>query len=141
MEYLEGRYRSELMTLEKDLAIIMSNERTTRNMLAHAQMMAERGYVSQLEVEEKQFAVTQAELNVDVKKTEIGVLETFTKDMELESLKGELNAARARYAAEAERAQMDAARRDLAVEELENCVIRADRGGLVIYPPGMSSRV
>jgi multidrug efflux pump subunit AcrA (membrane-fusion protein) len=133
-EYLEGRYRAQLMTLEKDLAIAESNLRTAKNMLAHAQMMAERGYVSGLEVEEKTFAITQAELNVGVKKTEIDVLERFTKAMELETLKGNLNAAKARFAADEERAQMDAARRDLALEEFKHCVMKAERSGLVIYP-------
>jgi len=133
-EYLEGRYRSQLMTLEKDLTIARSNLLTAQNMLAHAEKMAERGYVSELEVEEKTFAVTQAELNVDVKKTQIDVLTRFTKAMELETLNGNLNAARARYAAEAERNQQDSARRDLAIEELEYCVMKAERSGLVIYP-------
>jgi len=133
-EYLEGRYRSQLMTLEKDLAIIESNLRTAQNMLAHAELMAKRGYVSDLEVEEMKFAVTQAGLNVDVKKTEINVLTQFTKAMELETLKGNLNAAKARNAADEERAQMDEARRVLALEELEYCLIKAERSGLVIYP-------
>ena len=133
-EYLEGRYPSQLMRLKKDLAIARSNLTTSQNMLAHAEMMAERGYVSELEVEEDTFAVTRAALNVDVKKTEIDVLKEFTKAIELETLKGNLNAARARHAANEERAQMDEARRVLAVEELEHCVIRAERGGLVIYP-------
>jgi len=133
-EYLEGRYRSQLMNLEKDLTIAKSNQLTAQNMLAHAQKMAERGYVSGLELREKQFAVTQAELYVGVTLTQIKALKEFTKAMELETLKGDLNAAQARYAAEAERAQMDAARRDLALEELEHCVVKAERGGLVIYP-------
>ena len=133
-EYLEGRYRSQLMTLEKDLVIAKSNLLTAQNILAHAEKMAERGYVSGLEVDEKTFAVTQAELNVDVKKTQIDVLTRFTKAMELETLNGNLNAARARYAAEAERNQQDSARRDLAIEELEYCVMKAERSGLVIYP-------
>ena len=135
-EYLEGRYRSQLMTLEKDLAIAESNLRTAQNMLGHAEMMAERGYVSELELEEKTFAVTRAELNVEVKKTEIDVLKRFTKAMELETLKGNLNAGRAKLAADEERAEMDAARRDLALEELEHCVVKAERSGLVIYPLG-----
>jgi len=133
-EYLEGRYRSQLMTLEKDLVIAKSNLLTAQNILAHAEKMAERGYVSGLEVDEKTFAVTQAELNVDVKKTQIDVLKRFTKAMELETLNGNLNVARARFAAEAERSQQDAERRDLALEELEHCVIKAGRSGLVIYP-------
>ena len=68
-EYLEGRYRSELMTLEKDLAIAESNLRTARSMLDHADMMAGRGYISELDVEESKFAVTQAELYLEVRKT------------------------------------------------------------------------
>jgi len=133
-EYLEGRYRTQFMTLEKDLVIARSNLLTAQNMLAHAERMAERGYVSGLEVEEKTFAVTQAELNVDVKKTQVDVLEQFSKAMELETLNGDLNAAKARFAAEGERAQMDAERRDLALAELKHCVVKAERGGLVIYP-------
>ncbi len=133
-EYLEGRYRTQLMTLEKDLAIAMSDERTAQNMLAHAEMMTERGYVSEFDVEDRMFERTRAELNVEVVKTRIEVLQRFTKAMELETLKGNLNEATARHAADVERAKMDAARRDLAVEELGYCIMRAERSGLVIYP-------
>ena len=122
-EYLEGTYESQLMTLEKDLAIRESNLLTEQNMLSHAEMMAERGYVSELEVEERRFAVTRAELSVKVQKTEIDVLRTFTKDMQMETLKGNLNAAKARLAAEEERAKMDAIRRDQALDELQHCVM------------------
>ena len=89
-EYLEGRYNSRLMTLEKDLAVAEASLGTARNMLNHAEMMAERGYVSELEIEERKFAVTQAELDVTAKKTDIEVLEDFTKKMELETLNGNL---------------------------------------------------
>ena len=133
-EYLEGRYRTQLMNLEKTLTLAKSSQLTAQNMLAHAETMAARGYVSGLELQEKRFAVTQAELQVGVTQTQIKALTDFTKAMEIETLQGSLNAARARYTAEAERSQMDAARRDLALAELERCVIRAKRGGLVIYP-------
>ncbi|UCD51214.1 MAG: hypothetical protein JSW27_01010 [Phycisphaerales bacterium] len=133
-EYLEGRYRTQLMNLEKNLAIAQSDELTAQNMLTHAETMAQRGYVSGLELQEKRFAVTQAKLHVGIMQTQIKELTDFTKAMEMETLQGNLNTAQARYAAEAERAQMDAARRDLALTELERCVIRTERGGLVIYP-------
>ena len=133
-EYLEGRYRSQLMTLEKDLAIAESNLLTAQNMLRHAEMMAQRGYVSELEIEERKFAVTQAELFVKSKKLDIDVLTNFSKKMELETLNGNLNAAKAKLAAEEERAKMDAIRRDLAIEELQYCTIKAEKSGMVIYP-------
>ena len=133
-EYLEGRYRSEMMTLEKDLAISESNLRTAQNMLDHAEKMAERGYVSELDVEEKTFAVTQAELHVGVKKTEIEVLKNFTKAMELETLKGNLNASKAKHEADKEMAKLLAAQVDLALADIEYCVVKAETSGLVIYP-------
>lgn len=133
-EYIEGRYRTQLMTLEKDLAIAQSNQLTARNMLAHTEIMARRGYVSGLDVAEGTHARTFAALNVDVTKKQIEVLEQYTKAMELETLKGNLNEARARHAANVERAKMDEERRVLAVEELGYCVMKAERAGLVIFP-------
>ena len=133
-EYLEGRYVSELKNMEKDLAIAESNLRTAQNMLDHSEMLAERGYVSELEVEEKTFAVTRAKLNVEVTKTQIDVLKKYTKEMELETLKGDLNVARATLAAEEERTKADEARRDLAIKELEYCVVKAEKSGMVIHP-------
>ena len=133
-EYLEGRYKSELMTIEKDLAIAESNLRTAQSMLSHAKTMAERGYVSKLQVEQKEFFVTQAKLDVEVKQTNIDVLKRFTKEEQLEMLRGTLSADKARHAADVERAYADAHRRDRALEELEYCTIIAPRDGLVIYP-------
>jgi len=132
-EYLEGRYRAQLMRLQKDLAIAESNLRTAQNMLGHAETMAARGYVSELDVEEKTFAVTQAELNVDVKKTEIEVLKNFTRAMELETLNGNLNASKAKHEADKERAKHLAAQVELARADIEHCVVKAETSGLVIY--------
>ena len=133
-QYLEGRYRADLMTLEKELIVANSNLRSAQNILAHAEKMANRGYVSEFEVEEKRFAVRDAELSVEVKNSQIDVLKTYSKEMQLETLNGNLRAAKAKLAADAERARMDAARRDEALEELEYCIIKAERGGLVIHP-------
>jgi len=133
-EYLEGRYRTEVMTLEKDLAIAKSNQLTAQNMLAHAEIMAQRGYVSGLDVQEATSSRIQAELTVGVTEKRMEVLEQYTKAMELEMLKGNLNEARARHTADVERAKMNATRHDIAVEELGYCVMKAERAGLVIHP-------
>ena len=135
-EYLEGRYRTQLMTLQKDLAIAESNLRTAQNMLAHAETMAERGYISTLDLERATIAVTQARLNVDVKQKEIGVLTDYTKAMELETLNGDLEASKARH--EANKAQVKNAEAQfiLCQGDLEYCVVRAEKSGTVIYPTG-----
>jgi HlyD family secretion protein len=133
-EYLEGRYLTQHMTLEKDLTIAKSNKLTAANLLAHAETMKARGYSSGLDVDEASAARVQAGLNVDVTNKQIEVLEQYTKAMQVETLKGNLNEARARHAANVERAKMDEMRRVLAAKELGYCTIKAERSGLVIYP-------
>ena len=49
------------MTLEKDLTIAKSNQLTAQNLLGHAEIMAARGYVSGLDVEEATSARIHAE--------------------------------------------------------------------------------
>jgi multidrug efflux pump subunit AcrA (membrane-fusion protein) len=122
------------MTLEKDLAIFQSNLRSAQNLLGHAKMMSSRGYVSGLELEEKKFAVTQANLNLKLKRTEIEVLTNFTQLEELAKLEGDLKSAKAQYEADRERAYADEQRRKRAEEERGYCVMKAERGGMVIHP-------
>ena len=133
-EYLEGRYVASLMGMEKDLAITESRLRTSQNMLAHAKMLQERGYVSELDVEQREFNVTTGKLSVENQETQIEVLKKFSKARELERLEGQLKIAKAQFGANDERADADASRRDRAIEEREYCTIRAPKDGLVIHP-------
>ena len=137
-EYLEGRFVTELATLEKELAVAESTHRTAKNMFRHAKMMSESGYVSKLKVEEKEFAVTRADLRLKLTKTQIDVLNRFTKEEQLATLKGNLAANTANHEADKERAFADERRLERAKEELEHCVVKAERGGMVIYPTGQA---
>jgi len=133
-EYLEGRFVTQLATLEKELAVTQSRLRAAQDMLDHAEMMSDSGYESSLAVEEKEFAVAQAELQLQLNTTRIEVLKRFTKEEELATLRGDLNAATAKHEADKERAFADEQRLKRAEEELEHCVVKAERSGLVIYP-------
>jgi multidrug efflux pump subunit AcrA (membrane-fusion protein) len=133
-EYEQGRYVSELMGLEKELVVAESSLQSAESLWSHAKRMADSGYVSQLEVEEKEFAVQQARLNVALRRTEMDVLKRFTQAEQLQTLKGQLASAKATHEANAERAMADASRRDRALEEIQHCVVRAERAGLVIHP-------
>lgn len=135
-EYEEGRFVTELSSLQKDLAVAESRLLNSQNRLKHSQMMSRSEYASELEVEEKEFASEQAELNVDLIKTRIDVLRNFTKKEELVRLKGELKVAQATWEADVERALADKKRLERAREELELCKIVSKRAGLVIYPDG-----
>lgn len=130
----KGRFAAELMSLEKDLAIAEASLLNAQNRQSHAELMAKSGYLSALEKEERFFAVERAKLNVERTRTQIDVLKRFTRAETLETLRGNLAATIATHQANAERALADASRRDRALEELEYCVVTADRAGMVIHP-------
>ena len=132
--YLKGRYRLQRYSLDKQLAIAERNLRTAHTMLGNSERLFEQGYVTELEVEGNEFTVTQAELELKVRQTEIDVLERFTKAMEMETLRGNLTASKSKLQADEAGLKMEKARRMRAKDELAACVINAERGGLVIYP-------
>lgn len=133
-EYDQGRFRTQVMSQEKDIAVSKAALQNARDRLKHSSVMAGSGFVSELEIEERQFAVEQAALDLKLKETQLKVLQDFTYREQLQTLKGELVATQANHEANAERAMADASRRDRAVREIQYCVIRADRDGLVIHP-------
>lgn len=134
VEYEQGRYHAELMTLEKDVAVAQAAVRSAGDRLRHVTAMAKSGYVSELEIEENQFTVEQAKLNLNLLKTQWEVLKQFTFKEQMQSLTGDLTSTLATHKANVERAMADNSRRDRAVEELPYCVIKAERSGLVIHP-------
>lgn len=133
-EYEQGRFVTELMAAEKDLVLAEANLGTAKNILSHTERMAESGYRSELDLEEREFAVEQAELEVSLKKTQLRVLKRFSKEEQLQTLKGDLEATKATHEADAERAMADESRRQRAADELQHCVVKAPRAGLVIHP-------
>ena len=133
-QYLEGQFHTQLLTYQKDIAILQGNLSSARNALDHAKMMAKDEYVPQIELEEKQFAVKQTELTLEAKREEVSVLQEFTKKEELARLQGNWEAAKAAAEGHEEVLRMDEQRVELAQQEMERCIIRADRSGLVVYP-------
>ena len=136
--YEKGRYRSQLQALEKELAAHKRNLRTARNMHERSETLFRQGYVTELQVEGNAFTVTQAELELKVKETEIKVLKEFTRKMQMETLNGNKTASESKLAADKAGLAMEVKRRDRAAEELNDCVIRAESSGLVIYPSAAS---
>ncbi len=132
--YLEGRYRSQMKSLERQLVTGKANLQSAEKMLAHSQLLFKRGYVTNLELKGNTFTVTQAELELRVTEAQMDILRRIVRAMQLETLNGQLNATQERLEGRKAGLALEERRRDLAMEELENCVIRAERGGLVIYP-------
>ena len=54
------------MTLEKDIVVAQAAVQNAKDRLRHVRDMAASGYLSELEVEEGQFGVKQAELSLQL---------------------------------------------------------------------------
>jgi multidrug resistance efflux pump len=132
--YKKGRFLSQLKQKEKELEANKRNLRTAKKMLERSEKLFKQGYVTELEVSGNAFTVTQAELELKVKETEIKVLKEYTQQMQLETLQGNLTASKSKLAADEAGLAMELKRKKRAEEELAACVIKAERGGLVIYP-------
>ena len=117
------------MTLEKDIVVAQAAVQNAKDRVRYVRDMAASGYLSELEVEEGQFGVKQAELSLQLMKTQLDILKNFPYKKKLQTLKDNLAAVAANHKANVERAMADASRRDRALAELQHCIIKADRSG------------
>ncbi len=132
-EYVEGTYRSELKTKEKDVAIAKANLRSAQNMLNHAQEMYRKGFMSKLELEGNEYSLEQAKLELEVKTTEVEVLKKYTKAKQIQDLEGILEAKQAKLASDEAALDLEKAKLDREEQQLDNCVIKSESSGMVVY--------
>ena len=130
----EGRYTKGLKSREAAVKRAEINLQASQEKYEQYRQLFKRGRVSELELDGSGFTVTQAELQLKVAETSLDVYKRYTKAMDLEQLKGRLNAHKSKLSADEAGLQMDMARRARAETELANCVITAPKDGLVIYP-------
>ena len=132
--YEQGQYVTDLKERQKDVAISDANLKASKKMLVRSEVLFKQGFVTELEVQSQLLTVEQAQLELTVNRTRLDVLKRFTKAMELETRRGNLTAGHSYVKRDEAELAMNLSRRTRAHEELANCVIRASRGGLVIYP-------
>ena len=131
-ELAEMAFELELMVSTfKSLALTKKLNALNWNEL---EVEGEKVGVAELEVEGNAFTVEQAQLELNVVETEIEVLNKYTKEMELVTLKGNLAAAESKLEADKAGLALDEGRLARTRQEFADCVIRAERSGLVVYP-------
>ena len=132
--YEQGEFQNLLLGMKQEVAEAKISLETALKLYQHTQSLFKRGFATELEVEGYGYSVTQAELELEVKETNLDVLERFTSKMQLKTLNGELKGGLSKMEADKASLAMNESRKRRAQEELANCTIRAKRGGLVIYP-------
>lgn len=133
-EYLNGTYQEERNTMEK--AIFDAEEVVKKKQLVFesAERMVSKGMFRSLQLDGERFAVDSARKDLELRKKQLETLELYKKKKMLQQLTSSLDAARANLAAQDAALKLEADRLKRDKEQLENCVIRAKTGGMVIFP-------
>ncbi|MBB75222.1 MAG: hypothetical protein CMJ75_12000 [Planctomycetaceae bacterium] len=132
--YLEGQYRSQLQDLEDQLAIAAANLKAAEKTHAESESLFYGGSINKLALEAMALTVIQAKLDLKVAQTNLDVFKRITKVIEEERLNGEVIATKARVQGRTAGLELEQGRLDLALQEQKDCLIKAKRDGLVIYP-------
>lgn len=132
-EYLKGNYVQQKTDLQASIRIAEQNLNSAKDQLQYTKTLFQKGYSTELDLQAKQAAVERAQLELQSAETALMVLEKYTKNKTLTELES---------AAEQAKAQMDAAKATLDLEQskledfqkqLENCTITAPQSGMIVY--------
>jgi multidrug efflux pump subunit AcrA (membrane-fusion protein) len=132
-EYAEGTFLQNLQTIDANVTVAMENLRSAENTYYYTERMARKGYVASLQRESQAFAVERAKLDLSAARTAKHVLETFTRPKMIEDLESKRDTAEAKMRAEEAAFELEESKLKRLTTQLEKCVIKAPRAGMVIY--------
>ncbi len=162
-KYQQGDYPQEKLGLEGEIVLAGVALTRSEEVLAHAQRMFRKGYVSSAEVEADRGTVTNAANTLKIAKGKLSVLNEFTFERQVVELTAksdetvrELERTKRSQASTVAKAQSDflGARDTAAIEksfleklrqQLERCTVAAPQDGILVYdksrPWDTSSRI
>ena len=133
-EYANGTYLEEKSSIEKTIFDAEEQVKKANLVLESSKRMAAKGMFGELQLEGQFFAVDSAEKDLQMKKQQLDTLENYKKKKMMQQLQSALAAAKARLAADEAALALEQNILEREKQQLENCVIRADTGGMVIFP-------
>jgi multidrug efflux pump subunit AcrA (membrane-fusion protein) len=140
-EYGSGTFKQEKEQLESAEFVAQENMRRAEEYLGYSEQLAERGYVSEVQLEADRFAVEKAIKELAVARTRLDVLTNFTKRKMLNRLEAAIKTAETRLKSRQSTYDLDKARLDKIKDQIAKCEIRATASGQVVYANSNSLRI
>jgi RND family efflux transporter MFP subunit len=132
-EYESGTFLQDLGLLEGEKFVAQENMRRAEEYLRYSLKLAERGYVTDVQLEADRFAVQKAKKELDNSSTKLSVLHRYTKTKTTNRLKANVETAEARLRARENSHTLDEERLKNLEDQLSKCVINAPTTGQVVY--------
>jgi HlyD family secretion protein len=132
-EYEEGTFKQSQQELQaaRDKAAEML--RQAQDYYQVSKRLADKGYVTELQLEADRFAMENARLNLDSALTNLKVLEEFSRKKTLIQLDSDIRTAEARLKSAEASYQLELDKLELLVSQIEKCTIRSPQAGQVVY--------
>jgi len=132
-EYKSGLYREQEEKMESEEFVAKENLRRAEEYLRYSESLAEKGYVSPVQLEADRFALEKAAKELEVAQTRLEVLRLYTHKKVLTELEANIETAMARLSATERANQIDAEQLAQAEAQVALCMIKAPAAGQVVY--------
>lgn len=132
-EYQEGTFRENEELLESQEFVAQENMRRAEEYLRYSERLAERGYITEVQLDADRFALEKARKELAVAGTKLDVLRSFTKAKMLNQMKAAIETATARLESRTKTWELDKVRLKETEEQIAKCVITAPTDGQVVY--------
>jgi multidrug resistance efflux pump len=132
-EYLQGVYEQTKQGITAEITVADENLRRAEDYARFSERLADRGYVTKLQLEADKFAVKKAGIDMGVAKQKLAVLDEFTKKKMAIQLDSDIKTAEAKLKAAEATHQLDLERLKLVEGQIEKCIIKAPEAGQVVY--------
>lgn len=132
-EYLEGQYRQQRLAIEIENFIAQENRRRAEDYLKYSQSLAQKGYITQAQLEADQFALEKAVKEMESARTKLDVLERFTKPKVLMQLDADIETAKAKLEAQQHSCELQEQEMRKIEDQIKKCIITAPEAGQVVY--------
>ncbi len=139
-EYLEGVFMTDEKAIESEIAIAEQDLRKAQLALKSTERLVAKGLVKSLQLEADQFAVANAQNQLEAAEGRLKVLQNLTRQKMLVQFDSDIAAARANL--EAVRGTLEEEKEKMAEldQQIEACIMYAPTDGVVVHANRYSSR-
>jgi RND family efflux transporter MFP subunit len=128
-----GTFLQEKGLLESEQFVAKENLRRAEEYLNYSIRLADRGYVTGVQLEADRFAVEKARKELENSTTKLNVLHRFTKLKTVNRLKAGVETAQARWRSRQNSHNLDEERLKNLEDQLKKCRVLAPTSGQVVY--------
>lgn len=139
-EYQSGVYLETEKGFESEAFVAEENVRRAGEYLRYSKHLAEKGYISEVQLEADHFALGKATKELELSKTKLEVLRLYTKEKTIKELEANVEKFRTKVLTSDRSHQIDLRRQQDIEEQIAFCRITAPVDGQVVYANDQRAR-